>query len=491
MSIETYLKKFILVFILGAIAWSCQDDDVVPDDDSADSTFNPAKDEIVVDKKEIRAAWIATVGNYDWPITKSDPAAQKLELTMQLSRCQTLNFNAVILQIRPVADAFYPSELEPWSVYLTGVQGQNPGYDPLKYAIDESHRMGMEFHAWLNPYRIGSTSAILASSHVAVKSPSWVVTYNGVRYFNPGLPEVRAHLMAVVNDIITRYEVDAIHFDDYFYPSGAKSTTTPFGFDDKTAFEKYGNGKDIHTWRADNVNTMVAEVSQLIKANKPGVLFGISPSGRRENSVDLYADPFVWLDNKWVDYLAPQIYWEFGHAVADFGKQAAFWNSNARGVPMVIGIAAYKFKDPAYPAYGSVSEIDRQIEEVRKSSNLHGCFYFRMRFLENTELFNFLKTKYVWKSVLPVMGKLTAPTVGAPVVSHAGLLLSWASVSGAKKYALYLLEKDKDVNNTFNAHVVQINSDQKFTGTSGKSYFVTALNDDQVESVRSNVFTIK
>lgn len=484
------IKKLILIFLFGVFVWSCQDDDVIPDD-SADSTFDPAKDEIVVDRKEIRAAWIATVGNYDWPITKSNPTAQKSELTDQLSRCQTLNFNAVILQVRPVADAFYPSELEPWSVYLTGVQGQDPGYDPLKYAIDESHRLGMEFHAWLNPYRIGSTSAILASSHVAVKNPSWVVTYNGTRYFNPGLPEVRAHLIAVVKDIITRYDVDAIHFDDYFYPSGAKSTSTPFGFDDRAAFEKYGNGKDVHTWRADNVNTMVSEVGAVIKANKSGVLFGISPSGRRENSVDLYADPFIWLDNKWVDYLAPQIYWEFGHTVADFGKQASFWNTNARGIPMVIGIAAYKFKDPAYPAYGSVSEIDRQIEEVRKSSNLHGCFYFRMRFLENTELFNFLKTKYAWKSVLPVMGKLTAPTVGAPVVSQSGLLLSWASVSGAKKYAVYLLEKDKNLNNTFNAHVVQINSDQKFTGTSGNSYFVTALNDDQVESARSNVFTIK
>jgi len=485
------IRKLILVFLLGAFAWSCQDDNVIPDEDSVDSIFDASKHEIVFDKKEIRAAWIATVGNYDWPITKSNPTAQKSELTDQLSRCQTLNFNAVILQIRPVADAFYPSQLEPWSVYLTGVQGQDPGYDPLRYAIDESHRLGMEFHAWLNPYRIGSTSAILASSHIAIKNPSWVVTYNNVRYFNPGLPEVRAHLIAVVKDIITRYDVDAIHFDDYFYPSGAKSTSTPFGFDDKAAFEKYGNGKDIHTWRADNVNTMVSEVSQVIKASKPGVLFGISASGRRENSVDLYADPFIWLDNKWVDYLAPQIYWEFGHTIADFGKQASFWNTNARGIPMVIGIAAYKFKDPAYPAYGSVSEIDRQIEEVHKSYNLHGCFYFRMRFLENTELFNFLKTKYAWKSVLPVMGKLTASPVGAPVVSQSGLLLNWASVSGAKKYAVYLLEKDKNLNNTFNAHVVQINSDQKYTGTSGKSYFVTALNDDQAESVRSNVLTMK
>lgn len=484
-------KNLFVFGLLVTMVWACSDDAVDPDIDETTRPYDPTKDEIVVDKKEIRAAWIATVGNYDWPITKGNAETQKMELTMQLSRCMTLNFNAVILQVRPVADAFYPSTLEPWSVYLTGVQGQDPGYDPMKYAIDEAHRMGMEFHAWLNPYRIGNVSALLASSHVAVKNPSWVIEYNGVRYFNPGLPEVRAHLVAVVKDIITRYDVDAIHFDDYFYPSGAKSTTNPFGFDDKAAFDKYGAGKDVHIWRADNVNRMVSEVSQVIKANKSGVLFGISPSGRRENSIDLYADPFVWLDNKWVDYLAPQIYWEFGHTVADFGKQANFWNDNARGVPMVVGIAAYKFKDSAYPAYGSVTEFDKEIDKVRKSANLSGCFFFRMRFLENTELFTFLKTKYAWKSVLPLMGALTAPSVAAPVVSLSGKQLSWNSVSGAKKYVVYQLEKDSELKNIFNAHAVQIFTDQKFSGVSEKSYFVTALNEDQVESARSVVFTIK
>ncbi|MDP3644162.1 MAG: family 10 glycosylhydrolase [Bacteroidota bacterium] len=486
------LKKISIILLLVLVAWSCRKDEIIPDEVvETDRPYDALTDQIKPDKKEIRAAWIATVGNYDWPITKGDASTQKVELASQLTRCQNLNFNAVILQVRPVADAFYPSDLEPWSVYLTGVQGQDPGYDPMKFAIDESHKRGMEFHAWLNPYRIGSTSAILASSHVAVKNPSWVVTYNGVRYFNPGLPEVRAHLMAVVKDIITRYDVDAIHFDDYFYPSGAKSTSTPFGFDDKAAFEKYGNGKDVHTWRADNVNLMVAEVSQVIKANKPGVLFGISPSGRRENSIDLYADPFVWLDNKWVDYLAPQVYWEFGHATADYGKQAAFWNSNARGIPMVIGIAAYKFQDPAYPAYGTVGEIGRQIETVRQSANLCGCFYFRMKYLENNELYSFLKGKYEYKSLLPVMGRLIVPAVGMPEVALNGPVLSWKVTAGAVKYAVYLLERDKVNFKTFNANAIQISSDLQFVGLAGKSYFVTAVNSDNVESVRSPVFTIK
>lgn len=480
----------LILLLLLAVIWSCQDDNEVNLADDANRLYDASIDEIVPDRKEIRAAWIATVGNYDWPVTKGNPESQKSELLEYLDRCRTLNFNAVIMQIRPTADAFYPSELEPWSIYLTGVQGQDPGYDPLKYAVEESHKRGMEFHAWLNPYRIGLTSIVLVSSHVAVKNPSWMVTFQGNRYFNPGMPEVRAHLVAVVKDIVSRYDVDAIHFDDYFYPFGAKSTTNPFLFDDKTAFEKYGNGKDIHTWRAENVNVMVSEVSAAIKSIKPTTLFGISPSGRRENSLDLYADPLIWLNNKWVDYLAPQIYWEFGHSTADFGKQAAFWNNNSNGIPMVIGIAAYKFKDPAYPAYVTVSEIDRQIEEVRKSSNLSGCFFFRMKYLESSELFNFLKTKYEYKSLLPLMGKQSAPLTVAPNVTMSGSKISWNSVSGAEKYQIYLLEKNKEIKNTFNGHVVKISSELIFTGVSGKSYFVTASNADHVESPHSVVITL-
>ncbi len=274
---KAFLKKAVLLAVLILTIISCN-----KEDDLTDQPYDPAKDEIVKSRNEIRAAWVATVSNLDWPVTKSNPDAQKSELIAILNHCQSLNFNAVILQVRPTADAFYPSALEPWSSYLTGTQGIDPGYDPLKFAVEEAHKRGMEFHAWLNPYRIGATSITLASGHVALKNPDWVVTFNNVRYFNPGVPEVIAHLKSVVKDIITRYDIDAIHFDDYFYPSGAKSTTDPFVFNDKTAWEKYGAGKDIHTWRADNVSRMVSEVSQMIHSANPGVLFGISPSGRRE-----------------------------------------------------------------------------------------------------------------------------------------------------------------------------------------------------------------
>jgi uncharacterized lipoprotein YddW (UPF0748 family) len=459
------------------------------DEDPMNVPFDPVKDNIVLPKKEIRAAWVTTVYNLDWPTTKNNASAQKAELQLILDNCQKLNFNAVILQIRPMADAFYPSSLEPWSQFLTGMQGTDPGYDPLGFAIDEAHKRGMEFHAWLNPYRIGPTTYTLAASHIAVKNPDWMVTFSDARYFNPGIPEVMDHLKNVVKDIVTKYDVDAIHFDDYFYPSGAKSTSNPFGFNDKAAWEKYGGGKDIHTWRADNVSKMVNEVNQLIHSTKPGVLFGISPAGRRENSLDLYADPLMWLTNKWVDYLAPQIYWEFGHATAPFDQLASYWNGNANGIPMIIGIASYKFKDPVYPAYGSTSQFDRQIDLVRQSTNLSGCFFFREKFLENSELNAYMKGKYLYKSVLPFMGTTTLPTPNSTVVTAKGTAISWSPVANGNTYAVYLLERSAAGKNSFNALCVQISGEFKYTGEPGKSYFVTAVNRDNAESKPSGVVT--
>lgn len=478
-------KSFYLIFMV-LIIESCKKDDDIPD-----LPYNPAKDQIVKSRNEIRAAWIATVSNLDWPSAKSNPDAQMAEMTNMLEQCKSFNFNAVIFQIRPTADAFYPSALEPWASYLTGTQGTDPGYDPLKFAIDEAHKRGMELHAWLNPYRIGATSLALAPGHAALKNPDWVVTFNGVRYFNPGVPGAVEHLKNVVRDIITRYDVDAIHFDDYFYPSGAKNTANPFVFDDKAAWEKYGAGKDIHNWRYENVSKMVSEIGQIVRTTKPGVLFGISPSGRRENSQELYADPLEWLKNKWVDYLAPQIYWEFGHATADFGTVANFWNTNANGVPIVIGIAAYKFKDPAYPAYGTTEQLARQIDFVRESSRLTGCFFFREKFLETSELKSFIKSQYPFKSVLPEMGVSSASAPAVPLISGDGKMINWPATANAVKYAVYFLERDENKSNIFNARCLQISSDTQYPVEKGKSYFVTAVNGDNTESAYSNIMTVK
>lgn len=478
---------FAAVILLFSVAGmiSCEKEEQLPEPEE------PAKEQIIFSRREFRAAWITTVGSYDWPTTKDNPDAQKAELIAILDRCRALNFNTVIFQIRPTADAFYPSALEPWSVYLTGTQGKDPGYDPLKFAIEEAHKREMELHAWINPYRIGSTSAQLASNHVAVKNPSWVVVYNNIRYFNPGIPEVRQHLVAVVKDIVTRYDVDAIHFDDYFYPDGAKSAGNPFGFNDQAAYLQYGNGADIHTWREDNVKTMVLSVSQAIRSTRPAVCFGISPAGKRENSVKLYADPFVWLQQKWIDYLVPQIYWEFNHPTADFGQVADFWNSNALGIPVFAGIAAYKFKDPQYPAFASVSEFGHQIDKTRSLPNLHGCAFFRIKYLENSELFNYLATKFPHETLSPLQNPFRGITPARPAVTVNNQLIRWSQVTGAVKYAVYILKKEPEKKNSYRAEPVKVTQSLQFSGTRGSSYLVTAVGAGNIESEKSDIVTIK
>lgn len=443
------------------------------------------------EKKEIRALWITTVNNLDWPTTKGDVAMQKAELLKILDTCQALNFNAVILQVRPLSDALYESALEPWSSVLTGEQGKNPGYDPLEFAITEAHKRGLQLHAWINPYRVGPTTLKLASDNVASKHPSWSVTYNGSIYLNPGIPEVRDHLNKVVKDIITRYDVDAIHFDDYFYPKGAKSKSHPFVFNDKAAYNKYGKGKSLAEWRQDNVNSMVEEVYKTIKTEKPNVIFGISPSGRRENSLDLYADPLIWINNRWIDYLAPQIYWEFGHPTADFGMQAAYWSQNAHGVAIAIGVGAYKFREAGSPLFRNTEELNRQLTTIRQLPNVSGCFFFRARNFEDVELVNFLRTKFTSKTLQPFMDSYSLEVVQAPHIEANGVEMRWKPVSGAVRYAIYQLHKAEGRSNTYIAKLLCYANGTTFTGSLGNDYIVTAVSSQNLESAYSEVVSLQ
>ncbi len=482
-----YLSSFLLILV---ICISCHRSAFMSEADVLKFSYNPATDTIRKEKKEIRGVWLTTVNNSDWPKTKGNIKAQKKELIRLLDMCKELHINTVILQIRPTADAFHPSSLEPWSYYLTGEQGKNPGYDPLKFAIEEVHKRGMDFHAWLNPYRIGWDSIPLAKNHIAVRYPSWVVKFKRNQYFNPGIPDVRQHLNNVVHEIVSNYEVDAIHFDDYFYPFGSK-VEDPFVFNDSLAYQQYGNGKDITTWRTDNVNTMVQEVYNTIKSTKKEVLFGISPAGRRENSIALYADPFTWLENKWIDYLVPQVYWEFGHPVADFGRLADFWDENTFGISMIIGIPAYRFKNPSTPAFASPEQIGRQIQYTRLKNNLQGHFYFRTESLANPELKAYLKPLYPYPSLVPDLRQSSKPLSYPPAVKISGRKISWPKASETIKYAVYVMERDTMGGSSFTAHCTDITTKRKYKGDKGKSYFVTAVGVGNNESIPSKVITIR
>ncbi len=344
-------------------------------------------------KYEFRAAWIATVVNIDWPSKSNlNVATQKAEFIYLLDSLQSLNMNAVIVQIRPAADAFYPSQYEPWSEYLNGLQGlpPMPFYDPLKFMIEESHKRNMEFHAWLNPYRavFDIKNARIAPTHITRLHPEWFVTYGTKKYFNPALPEVMQYVTKVVKDIVTRYDIDAIHMDDYFYPYRIAGKEFP----DAAAFKKYGNGMNKEDWRRSNCDSIIKMLHETIIATKPMIKFGISPFGvwrnksqdadgsetqaGQTNYDDLYADILLWLKNDWIDYVAPQLYWEIGHHLCDYATLLEWWGSHSFGKDVYIGHGIYRTVERPTPAWRNTNELPNEIKLLRNNKNVQGSIYF-------------------------------------------------------------------------------------------------------------------
>ncbi len=339
-------------------------------------------------KHEFRAVWIATVENIDWPSKKGLPVEQqKQEFINILDMHYRNGMNAVIVQVRPVADAFYPSTLEPWSEYLNGKQGlpPTPYYDPLQFMIEETHKRGMEFHAWINPYRavfsVGKSS--VSPSHITKIKKDWALTYGKYKWLDPGVPEVRQHTARVVKDIVSRYDVDAIHMDDYFYPYKESGE-----FPDGKSFAKYGNGLSRADWRRSNVDSIIVLLSETIKNTNPRVKFGISPFGiwrnKRQdpegsntngssNYDDLYADIRLWLKEGWIDYVTPQLYWQIGHKLADYTVLLDWWSKNVFGKELYIGHGIYRYNDAPWR---DPKEIPTQLQMLRQTPNVHGSVYF-------------------------------------------------------------------------------------------------------------------
>ena len=339
---------------------------------------------------EFRAVWVATVVNIDWP-SKSGLSnqAQKAEFEALLDMHQKNGMNAIIMQVRPSGDALYPSSLEPWSEYLTGKQGlaPTPFYDPLTYMIEATHKRGMEFHAWINPYRavFDINKSSIANTHVSKLHPEWFITYGDKKYFNPGLPAVWEHTNKVVRDLVTRYEIDAVHMDDYFYPYKIPGKEFP----DEATYKKHARGLNKEEWSRSKCDTIVKQLSTTIHQVKPGVQFGISPFGVWKNQsqdprgsktkattnyYDLYADILLWLEKDWIDYVAPQLYWEQGHPLADYNELIEWWNRNSYGKNLYIGHGIYRAGSNS--SWKSLNELPNQIKKMRALKNTHGSAYF-------------------------------------------------------------------------------------------------------------------
>ncbi len=359
---------------------------------------------------EMSAAWVSTVYNLDWPSSnsKNNPQMQKQELINMLDKLKETGINTIVLQVRPKADALYNSSINPWSDVLTGTAGKDPGYDPLQFAIEEAHKRNMEIHAWFNPYRVttsGTDFNKLAVNSPARLHPEWVISYNNKLYYDPGLPEVRKHVVDTVTEVVRNYNIDGIHFDDYFYPDS--------NFTDSQTYNKYGNGMEKGDWRRSNVNNLLKDVKTSIKSIKPNVKFGVSPSGIwRNKSSDLtgsdtrgsesystqYADTRYWIKNNLIDYVTPQLYWPIGYSVADYSKLVSWWANEVSGsnVNLYIGQGIYKQGTGDWVGQDIAGQIIQQVNLNRQYSNIKGSMYFSAKdIMSNKKLQEDLKTLYI------------------------------------------------------------------------------------------------
>ena len=390
-------------------------------------------------KYEFRGVWIATVANIDWPKSGvTDPEQQRQDFIRILDQHQRNGMNAMIVQIRPAADAFYPSPYEPWSQWLTGKQGQSPTpyWDPLQFMIEETHKRGMEFHAWLNPYRavqtIGTSS--IAPNHITKLKPEWFLVYGDKKYFDPGNKDAQGFVVKVVRDIVHRYDIDAIHMDDYFYPYGIAGKEFP----DQTSFENSGTTLSKDDWRRSNVDSIILAISKAIKQEKKYVRFGISPfsvwrnkdkdprgsdsKAGQTNYDDLYANILLWLEKGWIDYVTPQLYLEIGHDKIAYEKLLDWWSKHAYGKHVYIGHGIYRTDEKSSIKWKNPEELPNQIKLLRNTPGVQGSIYFSSKsFDRNPNGWNdSLQNNYYSKPALvPPMDWISKEKPAAPVVAKA------------------------------------------------------------------------
>jgi len=477
------MKRIIWFFIIAALLTglnACKKDDGnVGGTETPDSAF-------IIPKKEMRAVWITTAYGLDWPQGQYDMAAQKQQYIDYLDRFKQLNINAVFVQVKGMGDAFYNSPYEPWSTVITGTRGKDPGYDILKFMLDEAHARGMEFHAWLNPYRIatrtGSGTAYPAL-HPSI-SPDWVVSHEKIQIYNPARPEVRQRLADIVKDLITKYDVDGIHFDDYFYPDPTAAGTMVA---DKPDYDEYGAGiASIEDFRRDNVNKAIKAVHDVIVATRPEVVFSISPAASDTyNYNTLYADVLKWNREGWLDVIIPQLYQQVGASTSDFKERLQWWHQFRYKATMMVGHAYYRFGDPTAPtAFQSVNELEKQLTLTKKYRASVGHLLYSAKYVLQNPIGVTDKLATLWNTptVIPFLGRSVAADPAEPQnVRIEGSNLKWEA-SGTVRSVVYFTADLKQ-----EAKVLAITDGKEAAAASAGYYCVTTINTDNKESKASSV----
>lgn len=470
-------------------------------------------------KREMRAAWISTVDNIDWPSKPglSDKEMKKEMITL-LDQLRSTNLNTVIFQIRPTADAYYKSTKELASHWITGKQGVAPGFDPLQLMIDEAGKRGMNVHVWLNPYRVQKDTVkdVLSKEHLYFKKPQLFVTYGKSRYFNPGLQETRNFVSSVVGEIVRNYNIQAIHMDDYFYPYKIEGQEFP----DQKAFEKEPRQfSDKDNWRRDNVDLIIKQIRDTIIANKPEVEFGISPFGVWRNiskdaegskttaSIgnydDLYADILKWQKENWIDYVTPQLYWHIGFDRADFAVLAKWWANHKYGANVYVGHGDYKISAKAKETqWHSAEQIVKQIDLVRSLPLLDGSMHFTastFKKLGDTLQKPLITKPYKYLALAPEANRIVKLVPELPVKLEAKLqvnklTLSWKASKNNHQFVIYRFLKGglTDFSNPENIYYVTTATSLEVAQADVNrfTYAITALSPTQFES-NPQLFVIK
>ena len=470
-------------------------------------------------KREFRAAWIATVANIDWPSKPGLPSVeQQAEFIRRLDQLKGLGCNVVIVQVRPAADALYASQIEPWSHYLTGRQGTPPFpyYDPLLFMIEETHKRNMEFHAWFNPFRalMDSHKNMNPMSHVTRQHPDWVINYGGKSYFDAGQPEVRDYVIQVIMDVVKRYDIDAVHIDDYFYPYRVAGLE----YGDRKSFSKYGQSfSNKDEWRRNNVDLFIAELNKDIKKTKPYVKLGISPFGVWRNSNkdssgsathagqtsydDLYADVVLWMQKGWIDYLLPQLYWEHNHHAAAFDVLLPWWETKRFKRHVYYGLGVYRMYEQGKHWTGP-GEILSQIRDIRRSGTPSGFSFYSTSSFD--KIGNALRDslRYSYNATIalpPAMKWLDSIPPAAPVLtaipSYDGTLLQWQENKHSEKpahYVVYRFVNDEPINLEKADKILAIVNKDEFLDVAANrykkcTYIITATDRLWNESKPSNM----
>lgn len=471
------LKKITFFCLFLLLVASCDKKVNTEEEENPD----PSGEKLEFPKKEMRAVWLTTVWGLDWPQGVYDENTQKQNYINFLEKFEELNINTLFVQVKSMGDALYESSYEPWSKVITGTRGQKPNYDVLEFMVKEAHKRDIEIHAWVNPFRIATRSDASISYpeiHESINS-DWIVNHEKIQIYNPAIPEVRNRLANIIKEIITKYEIDGIHFDDYFYPDPSAAGTMKSDEDD---FTKYGSGESsIEDFRRNNVNKTIELIHNTIVETKPEIVFSLSPAPSNNYNYNvLFADVTKWCKEGWIDVVIPQLYHEIGNKYSDFQGNLTWWSQYSYNAALMIGHGLYRFGDTNSPtAFQSTTELEKQFDLTKRNEKVVGNVMYRAQYilLNKIGITNKLASIYKQPAVIPFVGREIATAPQKPTnVKIESSTLTWNTSGNVKSVIYYFSDVKKE------GIVYGITNEKEFVVKDNGSYCVTTLNSDNKES---------